>query len=284
MANTNRGFNRQKQNRQIKVKEQKKADPLKESAQPESKTSKWSVDNWISFWGLVFNILVAVVTILLFMQTRVSNQIATRGIENAESANRLSMENLELLKKSMADADNLNQANLELTKQSVKAQENSISIAKSQFNQDNVSFLDIRGFEAGNMVSGEKLSIICKIFNGGKAPAKITSARLGCWIGPINNNTFVNKIIDNLKEDKSISMAEISNLYPAVITMTNSNIMTQAELDSIANRTSNISLYGQIKYTNVTTTKKKIFRFYIVIMDPAMMTYTVMFATNNEEK
>lgn len=267
MANTNRGFNRQKQNRQIKVKEQKKADPLKESAQPENKRSKWSVDNWISFWGLVFNILVAVVTILLFIQTRVSNQIAIRGIENADSANKISKENLELLKKSMQESDSITSLNIGLAKQGVTAQQTSLEQSKSQFILENDAVISAEKMRIVSMQEGYPLTGITHIFVHGKPPVKVIEVKVRMDVFTIVDEKDVDFLIDRITGDGRINQAEITSLRPVQFGVTQDKKNTISDIKDILEKRKSVYIYGQIRYMNTITKKIKAYRFCSVFQD-----------------
>lgn len=165
-------------------------------AEDKTPRKNFNVIEWVA---LAIQVILALFTYLLFLETRNANKTSrdaldqtAKAVEESKRANSIAQENFELAQQSSQTNDSLNKETLSLSKQSLDAQIKAINESQRNFAIENQPYLQI-SHATLDIIDNMGLSIIkYQIINMGKYPAKIFS--IGLVARPI---LYIAKIPDS---------------------------------------------------------------------------------------
>jgi len=224
---------------------------------------------WSDRTGIIINIVVAIVTLALFFQTKKATQAATESSIAAQNTFTEQRYNDSVMRyrdsiKAIGDKIEM-ENNFKLDSTSLQAQINSILIAQEEFNIENQSYLQLIHFKLDTFKAFKPLVVSFSIINLGKSPAKIFETKQAIIIR--SNPPSIQEIERNAKPNDIITLntyigghdsINFPNIYPL-----RDKVVIPEMVDGVYSGKEYIYCVGIIKYLNMATKQNRIYSYVI---------------------
>lgn len=266
--------------------------------------NKEDVLHWSQKGQFWINLILAIVTGLLFWQTTIQTSNATQAIVRADTANAIATrslefanqstkDNLEFQRRSAQSSDSNTQEALKIANanafaalQSAKALEQSVRQQGVQFKIENEPYLQMDNFQFYMFTTPGHCAMTYYINNMGKQPVKILTSKMGfAFMTQHQVDTTNTESYFNVKFNISKKNAYITNSTPKrggdIISWI--SLIDKDSTFLVDNKYKAVQ-FGTFDYINLVTKKTKQYKFIISVELPPNDGTTYIFNENNTIK
>jgi len=257
--------------------------------------------NKIAIVGTIINLTLAGMTYLLFQKTIEANKTSQLALKESARANDISAQALAdsrradsvsdikdsisytLTKSQYENSRKKDSINIAMTKQSVETQINSIKETQTQFQLENLAYIECTDFTFKTFESNKQPQILFRISNVGKVPVKITKFKLGFFYKPAigyNPDGYLGTLI----YDPYPTSFYVTKESPRIQNFTGFDKIPNAQYDAISKEELGMFFCGEIQYTNEINNKKMKYIFNALLEPPPSKEYRIVYLSNSEVK